>query len=131
MKIFHYLNFAIIILFLIAICILEEVMVSSSLRQTQKDCFMIDASVERLESVKNMEVALMVDNLEYDWKKNESNMCYLVNHKSIQEIGQEIAKLKLYIASDDVDNFKVSIEVIKFYCHSYLHFMGANIHNVL
>ena len=131
MKIFHYLNFAIIILFLIASCILEEVMVSSSLRQTQKDCFMIDASVERLESVKNMEVALMVDNLEYDWKKNESNMCYLVNHKSIQEIGQEIAKLKLYIASDDVDNFKVSIEVIKFYCHSYLHFMGANIHNVL
>lgn len=131
MKVVHYINFAIIILFLIAICVIEEVMVSSSLRQTQEDCFLIEASIERLDSVKNMEIAIMVDNLEYDWKENESNMCYLVNHKSVQEIGQEIAKLKLYIASDDVDNFKVSLEVIKYYCHSYLHFMGANIHNVL
>lgn len=131
MKIVHYINFALITLFLIAICILEEVTVSTSLRQTQEDCFLIEASVDRLDSVKNMEIAIMVDNLEYDWKQNESNMCYLVNHKSVQEIGQEIAKLKLYIASDDVANFKVSIEVIKFYCHSYLHFMGANIHNVL
>ncbi len=131
MKVLHYINFAIIIIFLIAICIVEEVLVSSSLRETQKDCLLIEATVERLDSVKNMEVAIMVDNLEYDWNENESSMCYLVNHKSVQEIGQEIAKLKLYIASDDVDNFKVSIEVIKFYCHSYLHFMGANIHNVL
>lgn len=131
MKTVHYINFALIILFLIAICVLEEVLVSSSLREVQQDSLFIEASVERLDSVKNMEVALLVDNLEYDWKQNESSMCYLVNHKSVQEIGQEIAKLKLYIASDDVDNFKVSIEVIKFYCHSYLHFMGANLHNVL
>ncbi len=131
MKILHYINFALIIAFLIAICVAEEVIVSSSLRQTQQDCLFIEAAIERLDNVKNTEIALMVDNLEYDWKNNESNMCYLVNHKSVQEIGQEIAKLKLYIASDDVDNFRVSIEVIKFYCHSYLHFMGANFHNVL
>ena len=55
----------------------------------------------------------------------------MVNHKNIQEIGQEIIKAKQYITENNVEEFKVSIELIKFYCHSYLHFMGANLHNVL
>ena len=78
-----------------------------------------------------MDIVLSIDNLEYRWHKDEASLCYMVNHKSIQEIGQEIAKLKLYISGNDIEAFKVSLEEIKFYCHSYLHFMGANIHNVL
>ena len=35
------------------------------------------------------------------------------------------------VANDDRDAFKVCIESLKLYCHSYLHFMGANLHNIL
>ncbi|MCM1324961.1 MAG: DUF4363 family protein [Acetobacter sp.] len=132
MKVFHYINFGLIFLFLIGICILEEVYVSNSLTKVQNDCFQIEKELERNEDVLlSMNMTLLVDNLEYHWDKNESDLCYMVNHKSIQEIGQEIAKMKSYIANDDIDAFKVSIEAIKYYCHSYLHFMGANLHNIL
>ena len=131
MKILHYINFIAILLLLIGICVAEELVVSSSLQNIQSSCFEIEQLVEEEENLKNMRVVLAVDNIEYDWTENENKMCYMVNHKNIQEIGQEIAKLKMYIEDDDVANFNVSVNEIKLYCHGYLHFMGANIHNVL
>lgn len=131
MKFFHYFNFVLIVLLLAFICVAEDTLVSKSLSEIQTRCFELEEIVEEHNHLKNITTTLAVDNLEYVWMVDEKNMCFLVNHKNIQEIGQEIAKLKLYIASNDIDAFKVSLEEIKFFCHSYLHFMGANWHNVL
>lgn len=131
MKVYHIINLIFIVLLLSGICVAEEVVVSNSLKDIQSRCFAIERLVEEKQSLKNLEIVLAVDNLEFNWNEEESNLCYMVNHKNIQEIGQEIAKIKQYVSNDDVDAFKVSIESIKFYCHSYLHFMGANLHNVL
>lgn len=131
MKAFHYINFILILLVLIGICIAEDLVVSSSLKEVQARCYEIEALLADKDDLKNMDIILAIDNLEFIWTEDEASMCFLVNHKNIQEIGQEIAKLKLYIPANDIDAFKVSLEEIKFYCHSYLHFMGANLHNVL
>ena len=131
MKFFHYLNFILIIALLIVICVAEDVVVSNSLKEMQTMCYEIEALLDEKDDLKNMKMVMEIDNLEYRWTEDERNMCFMVNHKNIQEIGQEIAKLKLYITSNDIDAFRVSIQEIKFYCHSYSHFMGSNIHNVL
>ena len=131
MKVLHYINFAIITIFLIAICCIEDDIVSKSLVRMQSECFEIERLVEEKDNIKNMDIVMEVENLEYTWLQDESNMCYLVNHKNIQEIGQEISKLKLYICENDVEAFKVSLSTIRGYCHSYPHFMGANFHNIL
>lgn len=132
MKIFHYVNFVFIFLILVAICAVEDMLVSSSLKEIQTDCFSIENQLKlEDDDLKNMTIVIMVDNLEYRWTKDESKLCYLVHHKNIQEIGQEIAKLKGYISSNDTAAFKVSLSSIKSYCHNYLHFMGANWHNIL
>lgn len=131
MKAFHIINFVLIILLLAGICIAEEMVVSNSLKDIQNRSFKIERLIDDYESLKNTEIVLAIDNLEDKWREEESNLCFMVNHKNIQEIGQEIAKIKEYVASDDIDGARVSLYSIKFYCHSYLHFMGANLHNVL
>lgn len=131
MKVFHYINFVFILLLIIAICVVEEVIVSNSLSEMHTRVLAIEKVVEEKDDLLNMDVVMEIENLEYVWTRDEEKLCYLVNHKNIQEIGQEIAKLKLYISDNDIPAFKVSLELIKFYCHSYLHFMGANVHNVL
>lgn len=131
MKVFHYINFVFILLLIIAICVVEEVIVSNSLSEMHNRVLAIEKVVEEKDDLLNMDVVMEIENLEYVWTRDEEKLCYLVNHKNIQEIGQEIVKLKLYIADNDIPAFKVSLELIKFYCHSYLHFMGANVHNVL
>ena len=131
MKTLHYLNFLVIFLILIGICIVEDALVSSSLYEVQKECFEIESVLANYGNIRNMDIVMEIDNLEYKWNEEEKILCYLVHHKNIQEIGQEIAKLKLYIPSNDIDAFKVSLSSIKSYCHNYLHFMGANWHNIL
>ena len=131
MRIFHYINFLLIFLILITICIVEDLIVTNALKEMQTSCYKIEMKVDDINDLKNMEIVLLVDNLEDKWVEDESSLCYLVHHKNIQEISQEIAKLKLYIPANDIDNFKVSLSAIRSYCHGYLHFMGASWHNVL
>ena len=121
MKAFHIINFIIIALLLVFICVAEEITVSFSLKDIQNRCLSIEKLVDEKGSLQNIEVVLAVDNLEFRWTEDESNLCYMVNHKNVQEIGQEIVKAKQYITEDNLEEFKVSIELIKFYCHSYLH----------
>lgn len=130
-KIWHYINFVLIFLFLIGICVVEEVIVSSSLQAVQNDVLAIEEMLSRKDGLMDSELIMQVDNLEYTWSQNESKMCYMVNHKSIQEIGIEIARLKGCIVIDNIDDFRISLEHLTLYTHSYLHFMGASIHNVL
>lgn len=130
MKIFSKVMLILIFLFLIFISVFEEVVTSNALSQVHSICFILEEKVEGLEDIRKSEFILIVDNMEYDWLKNESKMCYLVNHKSIQEIGVEIAKMKNYLGENDIKEFKASLEAIKFYSESYLHFMGANFHNI-
>ena len=131
MKVVHYINFILIILLLSFICIAEEIIVSNALEDVQNRCYKIEQLVDEIDGLKSQNIVLAMDNIEYVWLENESTLCYMVNHKNIQEIGQEIAKAKGYIAGNDVKEFKVCINTIIMYCHSYLHFMGASIHNVL
>ena len=131
MKAFHTVNLLIIVLLLIGICVSEELVVSSSLSDIQDRCLYIEQIVEQDETLKTVDLVLAVDNLEDKWDKYESKLCFLVHHKNIQEIGLEIAKIKQYISNDDVGEFRVCVESIKMYCRGYLHFMGANLHNVL
>lgn len=131
MKAFHIINFILIILLLAGICVAEELVVSNSLKDVQSRSLEIELLIDEYDTLKKTEIVLAIDNLEDKWSSDESKLCFMVNHKNIQEIGQEIAKIKEYVASDDVEACKVSLYSIKFYCHSYLHFMGANLHNVL
>ena len=132
MRVFHYINFAFIFLVLVSICVVEDVLVSKSLQEIQAQCYEIENVLEgENDDLKNMRMVMEIDNLEYSWFEDEGKLCYLVHHKNIQEIGQEIAKLKRYISANDVEAFKVSLSAIKSYCHNYLHFMGANWHNIL
>lgn len=131
MRKFALINIVVIVCFLIGICIVEDLIVTQGVRRVSEDCLKIEELVEGRDDLRTMEITMAVENLEYRWKENESMMCYLVNHKSIQEIGVEIAKLKGYLENNEMNDFESSLDAIKFYSHSYLHFMGASLHNIL
>lgn len=131
MRWFPKVMLVVILAFLITISIVEEKIVSSALVGVAESCYAIEEKIEGKEDIREVDIYFLVENLEYDWLKNEEKLCYLANHRSMQELGMEIARLKIYIAENDVKEFKASLEVVKFYSKSYLHFMGANLHNVI
>lgn len=116
---------------LIAICVIEDRLVINSLSEVKNYCYEIETSVEKNGGIVNGEVASLVDNLEYSWKKHESDLCYMVNHKSIESLGVEIVRLKTYINEEEDVEFLTSLEIIKDYVETFQHFMGASFHNIL
>ncbi len=128
---FKLISIIIIVGLLIGICVIEDKLVVSSLEQVSKYCYDIELATEQNGGIVNGEVASLVDNLEYSWNKNEEKLCFMVNHKSMEQLGVEVIRLKTYIDEEEPIEFFVSLEIIKHYVETFQHFMGAGIHNVL
>ena len=128
---FQLVSILILLAVLIVVCVVEDDLVSSSLSLVDDYCYEIEVAIEENDGIKNSDVCTLVDNLEYSWFANEWKLCYVVNHKSIQEIGVEISRLKSYIEEGDEKEFRASLELIKLYREQYEHFMGASLHNIL
>lgn len=125
-----YLSIALIFGLLIAICTIENNIVVSSLSDVKELCYEIE-KVATETGIVNGEVASLVDNLEDSWTKSESQLCYMVNHKSVEQLGIEIVRLKTYIDEEEEIEFFVSLEIIKHYVDTFQHFMGGSLHNIL
>lgn len=115
---------------LIAICVVEDRLIINSFKEIQNYCYQIE-EVAKNNGIVDGEVASLVDNLEYSWTVNEGKMCFMVNHKAIEQMGVEIVRLKTYIDEDEPIEFFVSLELIKHYLETFQHFMGASFHNIL
>ena len=127
---FKIVSVVVIVGILTAICVIEDRLVITSLEKVNDYCYEIEEVVKK-NGIVNGEVASLVDNLEYNWKENENVLCFLVNHKSIEQMAIEIVRLKTYIDEEEPIEFLVSLELIKHYVETFQHFIGANFHNIL
>ena len=121
----------IILLFLIASCVTEEILVTKYLNDIDNQVSQIQTYVKDKEQLNTCEILFMVENLDEDWKKKEHILCMIVNHKDIEDIGIEIARLKSNAATSQIEDFNASLSLIRFYAKAYNHVMGTNLYNVL
>lgn len=128
---FKLISIFIILAVLIGLCVLEDRLVVTSLDEVKRFCYEIETVAEENGGIVNGEVASLVDNLEYSWREHESALCFMVNHKSIEQLGVEIVRLKTYIDEEEPIEFFTSLEIIKHYVENFQHFMGASFHNIL
>lgn len=128
---FKLVSILVLVGLLTAICVIEDRLVISSLDRVNRYCYEIESAIEKNGGIVNGEVASLVDNLEYSWEKDESALCFMVNHKSIENLAVEIVRLKTYIDEEEPIEFYVSLDIIKSYVETFQHFMGASFHNIL
>lgn len=128
---FKLLSVLILLGSIVGICILEDQLVKKSLASVNDACYEIEVAIQENNGIVNGEVASLVDNLQYEWFKNESKLCFVVNHKSIEQLGVEIIRLKTYIDEEEEIEFYVSLNIIKNYVQTFQHFMGAGVDNIL
>lgn len=126
-----YIYLLIILLFLVGVCIWEEMSVNAYLQQVDDTVAEIQTVVADKDAINSYDILMMVENLEEMWLKNESNLCVLVNHKDIEDIGMEIARLKSTIATNQIEDFNASLSLIRFFTETYHHVMGTSFQNLL
>ena len=131
LTLFKIFGAAVLLVAIIAACVIEDKLVVKSLKDVKTYCYQIEAAADKNGGIVNNEVANLVDNLQYDWAKNEQKLCLLVNHKSIEQLAVEVVRLKTYIDEEEEIEFFTSLEIIKNYVETFQHFMGASFHNIM
>ncbi|MEG1751615.1 MAG: DUF4363 family protein [Clostridia bacterium] len=81
-------------------------------------------------NINTAEILSKVESFSNSFAKNEEMLCFLINHKDIDEIGVEIARLEADVALNQIENFRESLSLIVFYSKAYTHIMGTSFQNV-
>lgn len=126
-----YVYLSVILILLIGSCIVEEILVNNYLSEIDNLVSNIQTVVTGRDDLNTNEIYFLVENLDESWKKKEEILCLLVNHKDIEDIGLEIARLKSNVATNQIEDFNASLSLIRFYTDTYHHVMGTNIYNLL
>ena len=124
------IHISIIILFLIGICITEQILYQKYFEETTKRVEELRLVAETSTDINTEEIISRTNDLEYYWTKKESVLCTFINHKEIEDIGVEISKLKSAIKENEKHVFVESLNLISFYLKSYEHMIGINAQNI-
>lgn len=124
------IHISIIILFLVAICLTEQLLYKKYFNETSKKVENLRVIAETSTDINTQEIIDLTNDLENYWTKKESVLCTFINHKDIEDIGVEINKLKSAIKENEKQIFVESINLISFFLESYEHMIGINAQNI-
>lgn len=117
-------------LFLIGVIIWEQISVDHYLQDVKKITDSLTEIVAESEQINTTKVLEKVDHLDEVWKKHESILCLLANHKDMQELSIEIERMRACVAVNQFEDFKASLSIIIYFTEAYHHFMGISFQNI-
>ena len=120
----------VLLLVLVGIIVWEQLSVNSYLNEIKDITDRLTIMVSENEQINTTEILEQVDNLEDVWNKHESILCLLANHKDMQELSVEIARMRACVSVNQFEDFKASLSIIIYFSEAYHHFMGISLQNI-
>lgn len=120
----------ILLLSLVGIIVWEQLSVSSYLDEIRDITDSLTLMVSGNEQINTTLVLEEVDRLEEVWNKHENILCLLANHKDMQELSIEIARMRACVSVNQFEDFKASLSIIIYFSEAYHHFMGISLQNI-
>lgn len=119
-----------LIVFLGALVIYEEINVNSSLNWIYEKAIDLQAYTIDAEHINTTEVLARVENIHEEWKKYENRLCFLINHKNIQDMSTQMIYMKSYVSSDDYEDFTASLALVVHYTDLFRHLIGVSVQGI-
>lgn len=120
-----------ICLFLIGLCIADEIIVENTLHQIQDTGEQIYEYSKQLDSVSDERLLNKVNDLLNFWDTREVALSFFTNHKDIRDMGIELTKCISYAKQDNREEFNASIELVIYYTNSFHQVMGVSFQNII
>ena len=119
-----------VVLFLIAISIAEQIVVSNYLFDIeQKAQHLIEITKDKT-NIQTEEIYNLVEDLEQTWKAHEEILCIVANHKDMRDLCTEIQRLRGNIEVNQYEDFTAGIKVIYHLAQDYHYLMGLSLQNI-
>ena len=120
-----------IVIFLFAICTLEQILVHNTLTKLKELSQSLYEIALSSEDVNTQAIFTQTNNLNDFWQKNENYLCFFINHKDMQEMGNELIKMISYSKSNIKEEYLTSLELVRYYCNTFNHIMGLSLQNLI
>lgn len=117
--------------FLISLCIMEELLVEDTLKTIKNKAMYLYAMVYEQDDVDRVELINGTHDLNDYWLEHENLLCFFINHKDMHEMGNELVKMISYARSDIREEYITSLELVINYTKTFRHIMGISFQNFL
>ncbi|MGI5842280.1 MAG: DUF4363 family protein [Christensenellales bacterium] len=126
----RFIVMAVILIFLVAVCVWEEMAIHQYLSSIETEIFALQTDVNNSESIDNNDFLFKVKNLQELWEEKEKAFCVVLNHKDVEVIGGEIARLMGAVIINNKDEFVLALTQLAFYINNLQHIMGLSTQNL-
>ena len=124
------INVIIIILFLVGICLTEQILADKYLNEMQEKMTTLNEYFISIEDIADTKLINDTNAINEFWTKKEEILCNFVNHKDIEDIGVELNKMQTATKNNDKNAYSESLKLIFFYLSAYRHVIGISIQNI-
>lgn len=100
------------------------------LSSIETEVFALQTDVNNSESIDNNDFLFKVKNLQELWEEKEKAFCVVLNHKDVEVIGGEIARLMGAVIINNKDEFVLALTQLAFYINNLQHIMGLSTQNL-
>lgn len=82
------------------------------------------------EGVVNETIINKTEELDKYWKDKENWLCLVINHKDMEQIGEQITKLTILTKQNDLKQCEYEVELLKYYVEGSEHILCVTFQNI-
>lgn len=115
---------------LVAIVTIEQIFLMTTFDYLKTETSAIKEEIFFATDINTESLIEKIDNLDGVWTKKESVLCWIVNHKDMEKIGEQIVKLKTLISQNKKQEAEYEVDLMVFYVNGYDHFVSVSFQNI-
>lgn len=112
---------------LLILAIIEQVFLDGTLTQLAQKGENLLASIEQSDVATATTLTQELDDF---WEQKEKWVCLVINHEDIEQIGEQILRIKNFLQANQVENARQETKLYLFYVEGCQHLLVSSIQNV-
>lgn len=126
----RYITIVCLFLLLIAVVVAEQIFVRNTIDTMQIKVNELNHEVQVANEISSSNFTQKISEIETLWNEKEQILCLIVNHKDMENVGEQIAKLKVLFSQNDKQKAEQELELLIYYIDNYEHFVSISLQNL-
>lgn len=118
-----------IIAVLITLITLEQIFLNNTINYLNEQTYSLESEITENENINSEYLINKINDFHVNWHKKETILCLICNHKDIENVGEQIEKLKVVIKQNDKEQAEVEIELLTLYVKTFEQLVSVTIEN--
>lgn len=108
----------------------EQIFINKTIVSMQEQTNSLHNLITSSEQVDTPEILTKLNSLQEYWSDKENTICLLINHKDIENIGEQIEKLVSACEHNNKEQSDLEVHLLKYYVEGSEHVLKVTFQNI-